>query len=218
MKVFRIDNKGTGRIFSNRFLEQFTKTNFIVPVVLFYLIAILFLVLSLLAGKIKYSAVFWLIPLGWLSFTLVEYLIHRFVFHFNATTEKELIIQYNIHGIHHEFPRDKERLAMPAVISIVVSSGFYLLFRVLMGDYSMVFFSGFTAGYSSYLLIHHAVHTKKPPRNFLKYFWKHHSLHHYASVHSAFSVSMPLWDYLFGTLPDEKERKRISQKLPDKTK
>jgi sterol desaturase/sphingolipid hydroxylase (fatty acid hydroxylase superfamily) len=216
MKEFKIDNKGTTRLFSNKILESLTRTNFLVPVIAYYAIAILFSALAYFDDEINFLSALWLFPSGWLTFTLVEYLIHRFLFHFNAKTEKELDVQYNIHGVHHEFPRDKDRLAMPPVISILVSGGFYLFFRMLMGDDSMLFFSGFVAGYSSYLLIHYAVHVKKPPQNFLKYFWRHHSLHHYASVHSAFSVSLPLWDYVFGTLPDERERMKHSQKLPDR--
>jgi 4-hydroxysphinganine ceramide fatty acyl 2-hydroxylase len=106
---------------------------------------------------------------------------------------------------------------MPPVISIILSFGFYLLFVWMMDDYGNLFFSGFIAGYSTYLIIHYAVHALKPPKNFLKFFWKHHSLHHYDSVHSAFSVSMPLWDYLFRTLPKSrgKVRSEIESRLPD---
>ena len=217
MKEFKIDNKGSTRLFSSNILEQLTRTNFLFPIITYYVGAILFILLSYFNKSIHFSAALWLIPLGWLLFTLVEYLVHRFVFHFHATTEKQLNIQYSIHGVHHEFPRDKERLVMPPVVSIIMASGFYFLFVLLLDDYAMLFFSGFIAGYSSYLILHYSVHALKPPKNMLKLFWKHHSLHHYDSVHSAFSVSMPLWDYLFRTVPKStgKARQAIENRLPD---
>ena len=217
MKEFKIDNKGTGRLFSSNILERLTRTNFIFPVIFYFVVAIAFLVLAYADNSFRFIKALWLIPSGWFFFTLVEYLIHRFVFHFHATNDRQLNLQYNIHGVHHEFPRDKDRLVMPPLISVIFSFGFYFFFRWLMGAYSLLFFSGFIAGYSSYLVLHFAVHALKPPKNFLKFFWKHHSLHHYDSVHSAFSVSMPLWDYLFGTLPRStgSARKEIENRLPD---
>ncbi|QQR96639.1 MAG: sterol desaturase family protein [Bacteroidota bacterium] len=51
---------------------------------------------------------------------------------------------------------------------------------------------------------------------FLSILWKHHSLHHYRSDNSAFSVSNPMWDYIFGTMPDKKSiQKGDKEKLPD---
>jgi len=215
MKEFKIDNKGSGQLFSNKILERLTRTNFIVPVVLYAVVALYFLFISIQNPDISLLKNWWMIPSGVICFTLVEYLVHRFIFHFHAVTEKEMELQYNIHGVHHEFPRDKDRLVMPPVLSVVLATVFYFLFHFLFGPSGMIFFSGFLAGYSLYLVLHYAVHATKPPKNFLKFFWSHHSLHHYASVHSAFSVSFPLWDYLFGTMPDKQERARVGKKLPD---
>lgn len=215
MKDFKIDNKGTGQLFSNKFLERLTRTNFIVPVSFFYFVAIVCLVAAYWLPEISLLKYFWLFPVGMVSFSLVEYLMHRFLFHFRVKTEREAQVQYSIHGVHHEFPRDKDRLVMPIVLSLLLSSLFFLLFTWLMGSTGIIFFGGFVAGYSTYLSIHYAIHAMKPPRNFLKYLWKHHSMHHYASVEAAFSVSLPIWDYLFGTMPRELKEKKSSQHLPD---
>ena len=214
MKDFKINNKGSAALFTNRFLERLSRTNFIVPVIFYLLVGIGFI--SYVAVKETYSLVSFLllVPAGMILFTLVEYLVHRFIFHFHAVSEKELKIQYNIHGVHHEFPRDKSRLVMPPVISIVLSTFFFFLFYLLLDKAGMILFGGFVSGYSIYLIIHYAVHAKKPPNNFLRYLWKHHSLHHYSSVHSAFSVSFPLWDHLFKTMPPNKEMKH-ADRLPD---
>ncbi|MFM9027223.1 MAG: sterol desaturase family protein [Bacteroidota bacterium] len=209
MKDFRIDNKGSGRIFSNRLLERLTRTHFTIPVVLYYLVGIATLSYAVWSPLISLSHFFWMFPLGMIVFSFVEYLIHRFVFHFHAETEHAKQIQYSIHGIHHEFPRDKDRLVMPPIMSVVLASLFLILFLGLFGLNGWIFFGGFMSGYSTYLVIHYAVHAWRPPDNFLKYLWKHHSLHHYAGTDVAFAVSMPLWDMLFGTMPKKTKSARL---------
>jgi 4-hydroxysphinganine ceramide fatty acyl 2-hydroxylase len=218
MKDFKIDNKGSAQLFRNPILEFLTRTNFLVPVIGYYAVAILFLILGFLNPEIKFLHTLWIFPSGMIVFSLVEYLIHRFLFHFNANTEKQLQLQYNIHGVHHEFPRDKDRLVMPPVLSIILAASFYFLFKLLIGEYGVLFFAGFIAGYSTYLIIHYAVHALKPPKNFLKYLWRHHSHHHYSSVHTAFGVSFPIWDMIFSSMPIARgdEKTAIESQLPDK--
>jgi sterol desaturase/sphingolipid hydroxylase (fatty acid hydroxylase superfamily) len=97
---------------------------------------------------------------------------------------------------------------MPPVLSVFLAAGFGLLFLTVVGKTGWILFGGFLAGYSTYLVIHYSVHALRPPENFLRFLWKHHSLHHYASVHSAFAVSMPFWDYLFGTMPADADPRR----------
>src|SRR5690606_5061461 len=57
---------------------------------------------------------------GMVTWTFVEYLIHRYLFHI-----KESKFQYMIHGVHHEYPRDKERLMMPPLPGLVLLCVFY---------------------------------------------------------------------------------------------
>src|SRR5262245_27867719 len=118
MKEFKISNKGTATLFRHPLLERLSRTHFIFPVVFYYTVALACLVVSFLNEEISFVRVIWMFPLGMIMFSLVEYFIHRFLFHFNATTDQQVQFQYNIHGVHHEFPRDKDRLVMPPVISI----------------------------------------------------------------------------------------------------
>jgi sterol desaturase/sphingolipid hydroxylase (fatty acid hydroxylase superfamily) len=201
MTNFRISNKGTAQLFKNPFLERLTRTPFVLPVVFYFLLAI--------AATIYYTEKFdpelvsdlLLFAGGLICFTLVEYVIHRFVFHFRATTHRQREVQYSIHGVHHHFPKDEDRLVMPPVISILLAGTFYFLFRLIFSEQGLMFFAGFSCGYSSYLLIHYAVHRFRPPKNIFRFWWKHHSLHHYYQDEGFFSVSFPLWDILFGTRP-----------------
>ncbi|REJ80432.1 MAG: hypothetical protein DWQ33_12525 [Bacteroidetes bacterium] len=146
MRDFKIDNKGTTQLYKNPILEKLTRTNFLFPVILYYLIsAFCISYLAIYRPEVKLVAYSWLFLIGLILFTLVEYLIHRFVFHFNAETEKEQQLQYNIHGVHHEYPRDKDRLVMPPVLSIFLASFFFVLFRYTIGIYGVILFAGFAA-------------------------------------------------------------------------
>ncbi len=217
MSQFRISNVGSARLFESRILETLTRTRFVFPVTLYYLIALVSIGYAAFYTDQHLIRLLYLFPLGILAFTLVEYLIHRYIFHFSAHSEEEQKLQYSIHGVHHEFPKDKDRLAMPPVLSLSIAVIFFTIFYFLMGETVWLFFPGFTSGYSTYLIIHYAVHRYRPPANFLKYLWKHHSLHHYKSDDYAFSVSLPIWDILFGTMPNAAAKKDIAaqNRLPD---
>ncbi len=108
--------------------------------------------------------------------------------------------QYVMHGVHHEFPKDKGRLAMPPLLSVTVATVLLLIAKVTLGDFAFSFLPGFLTGYSAYLSVHYMVHASQPPKNYLKRLWINHGIHHYRNCGSAFGVSSPFWDYVYGTL------------------
>ncbi|MEK0441073.1 MAG: hypothetical protein RL403_51, partial [Bacteroidota bacterium] len=122
-------------------------------------------------------------------------------FHMEPDTPLKDKLQYNVHGVHHDYPKDKDRLAMPPFVSAAYAAIFYLVFTLIMGDFALYFLPGFLVGYAGYLGVHYAVHAYNPPKNFLKVLWVNHAIHHYKDPDSSFGVSSPLWDYLLGTLP-----------------
>ncbi|MGI8892019.1 MAG: sterol desaturase family protein [Bacteroidia bacterium] len=208
---YKPNNKGTKQLFENPVLEGLSRTNFWFPILLFYFLSAGLIIYGLATEDFNW----WTIPLtfiiGLVMFSLFEYLVHRFVFHFEPKNEKQKKVLYALHGVHHEFPRDKDRLVMPPVVSVVLAVVFFLVFKVAIGKFAFLLFPGFASGYSTYLLIHYAVHAYRPPQNFLKHLWIHHTLHHYKDTEAAFAVSFPLWDILFKTMPDDKKRHRVSQ-------
>ncbi|GEM_PF-125738 len=198
--------KQTPPLFANRLLEALTRTHIAVPLTIFYGAAIGLIGYSVYAGLVAPWANVWLVIAGLVFFTLVEYLIHRYLFHIGTDTPAKERFQYLFHGVHHEHPRDTSRLAMPPVVSVLVASALFLFYRLIMGVYGLPFTAGFMAGYASYLCVHYAVHAFKPPRNFLRALWAHHAIHHYQQPEAAFGVSSPLWDVLLGTMPVGKEK------------
>lgn len=194
-------NNGTKQLFQNPVLEKLTRTHIAVPITLF---------LAISAGLLYYGSittplVAWqfvaLFFAGMFVFSFVEYTVHRRIFHMEADTPRKAKIQYTMHGVHHEYPKDKSRLAMPPVLSLLISSILGVIFYLLMGDYMFGFLPGFLTGYAAYLFVHYAVHAFPPPKNFLKVLWVNHGIHHYKDGNKAFGVSSPLWDWVFRTMP-----------------
>lgn len=220
MHFDKIHNKGQARLFNNQYLEYLTKTH---PLVIWgmYLPVIGFMLyfsasrigLSVLQTSLIFVA-------GMLCWSLFEYTIHRFVFHFFAESERARKIVYIIHGNHHEYPRDRERLFMPAVPSLLISS---TLFSIMYGiawlfsaSYAVfAFFPGFLIGYLIYGSMHYAIHAWNPPFKWMKPLWRNHHLHHYKNVELGFGVSSTLWDHIFGTMFDLKKEKEDKEKVQE---
>ncbi len=201
MEVAKSKVKGTRHVFENKILERLTRTHIAVPLTIFSLYTIGLLYWSVDNQFLNIWQTIGVFTLGTLSFTFIEYLIHRYLFHLPPTTELKAKIAYGIHGIHHDYPKDKGRLAMPPLLSIVMATGLLFLFEILMGTMSFAFTAGFILGYAGYLFVHYIIHAFRVPKNPFKILWIHHGIHHHKSPDKAFGVSSPLWDYVFRTMP-----------------
>jgi 4-hydroxysphinganine ceramide fatty acyl 2-hydroxylase len=199
------NNKGTAQIFQNPILEKLTRTNVAIPILIFIVIAAGLIIYGLQNGFITVLSAIALFFTGWFIFTFFEYIAHRYLFHMDTDTELKKNVQYTFHGNHHEYPKDKERLAMPPIMSLFIASLFFFIFKLVFGQFVFGIVSGFLFGYAIYLFVHYAVHAYAPPKNFLKTLWIHHSIHHYKDDDKAFGVSSPLWDWILGTMPERKK-------------
>ena len=193
-------NKGTKQLFQNPVLEKLSRTHISVPLTIFFLYSAGLLYWSITHTSLSAITTVLMFFTGLVTFTWVEYNVHRYVFHLKPTTPARSKAQYTMHGVHHEFPKDKTRLAMPPVLSITISTLLLLILRMILGDFVFSFLPGFLVGYAGYLAVHYMVHAFQPPKNFLKALWVNHGVHHYKSGSVVFGVSSPLWDYIYGTM------------------
>jgi sterol desaturase/sphingolipid hydroxylase (fatty acid hydroxylase superfamily) len=197
-------NKGSRQLFSNPVLEKLSRTHIAVPLVIFFTYSTVLLYWSITHTSLSAAVSAGMFLLGALSFSWVEYMVHRHVFHMQTYTELRKKLQYTMHGVHHEFPKDRDRLAMPPLLSVTIATVLLLVFKVFLGDLVFAFLPGFLVGYAAYLGIHYMVHAYQPPKNFFKYLWINHSVHHYKDGEIVFGVSSPLWDYVYGTMREKK--------------
>ena len=220
MKFEKIYNKGQAQLFKNQYLEYMTKTHPLViwgmymPIVLF----MLYYSYDILNVPLENTGMLFLG--GMFFWTFFEYIMHRFIFHFLAESERAVKVIYIIHGNHHEYPRDRERLFMPPVPSLILAS---LIFSImyfiatLMGfrENVFAFFPGFILGYLIYGSMHYAIHAWNPPYKWMKPLWRNHHLHHYKNERQGFGVSTTLWDRLFGTMFDLNKEKEDKDKVKE---
>ena len=188
------------RIFESPTLEKLTHVHPITPLVLWGPIVIREIWRSLALHRFGVGAMLGFAVSGLLVWTLTEYLVHRFLFHYPARSRVGRRLVFLFHGLHHDDPVDPTRLVMPPSASVLLASFFYGLFGWLLGPFREPFFAFFLVGYLCYDYIHLWVHWRTPPRSRVgRYLKQYHMVHHYKNPQSRWGVSSPLWDFVFGT-------------------
>ena len=183
----------------NAVLERLSRMRYTTVLIVFLPVILIAAWLSLKNGT-GVPATLVLVLAGAVFWTFFEYFFHRFVFHFNATTPFQHKILFTIHGVHHQYPNDKDRLVMPITVSIPLAVLFGFLFVSLMGDKGWAFFCGFGAGYVAYDMMHYAVHHVQNSKSALfRKIRRHHMAHHFRDTREGFGVSSYFWDRVFRT-------------------
>ena len=202
------------KLYKNKFIELLSKAPFGVPHVMWLLLFFAFIWYSIFRTEMTGFEILISTVSGFFVWTLIEYTMHRFLYHSETNSEGFLNFQMSMHGNHHLYPKDPDRLAMPPVPGLVLSSVFLGTFYLIMGTYAFAFFPGFMLAYDAYITIHYYQHRVKSPKyKPWKKLWQHHKAHHYSNPYSAFGVSTRFWDFVFGTMPKAaNQRKKVNVK------
>lgn len=142
-----------------------------------------------------------LIILGVVSWTLIEYLLHRFVLHLRA---QGLALQRAIERLHlghHREPRDEAKITVPVYGSLPIAVALLGLWRLVSGswDAAALLMIGTIIGYLYYETVHFRIHCSVACGRWLRWQRAPHLLHHFKNPHRCFGVTTPLWDWVFGT-------------------
>lgn len=207
-KVRIYPNTKSPRLFNNSVLEFLTRTH---PLIITTMYLTLGGFLIWYFSHIRPDVPVWKIILvlfsGYFSWTLAEYLMHRFLYHKSSDGSYNSRFKYMFHGIHHEYPNDHERLVLPPVPSLIIASLFLGIFYLLMNNWGFLYATGFIWGYLSYMNVHYIIHRFQAPKRF-SFWWSFHTIHHFQQHDRAFGVTTSLWDRVFGTMP-EPHRKTV---------
>lgn len=197
------------RLFKSDFLEFFSHISPTTVALIWSPIVLVFLWLSI--DRASTGNAYALIPvaflIGWFAWTFVEYVMHRFVFHYHPSTERLKRYFFMMHGVHHAQPMCRTRLVMPPAISIPLSFFFfglyYLVIVVLLGAEAWLYptFAGTVFGYLVYDLMHYSIHHSNVKSGIFFRIRIHHLRHHGRCSFLRFGVTFDLWDRVFGTLP-----------------
>ena len=215
------------RLFKSDFLEFFSHIRPWVVLVFFVPIILVFASVGIIQ-IVQSEASALIIPLGmligWFLWTFAEYVIHRFIFHYHPRTERMKRFFFTFHGVHHAQPMCRTRLVMPPIISVPIGvvfvSLYWLVFVVLLKQPLWVapVFSGTAIGYVCYDMVHYSLHHSKFKKGYLAMCRRQHMRHHVTCPNMRYGISIPLWDYLFGTMPESGLRASLQNKKPAKAK
>ncbi len=199
--------QGSLRIFRSPWLEMFSHVQWWIVPLIWVPILIACWVLAAAWQGVSLGTVFGLSVVGLLSWTLLEYVLHRWVFHFRPTSSLGRRVHFLAHGIHHLDPWDATRLVMPplaaAGIAVPVFLTIYGVSALLAPTWALgaalAVFGGLLVGYVIYDLTHYYTHHVRPKSAWGKRLKAWHLAHHHKWPNRLYGVSLPFWDIVFRT-------------------
>jgi sterol desaturase/sphingolipid hydroxylase (fatty acid hydroxylase superfamily) len=201
-----VSNKNESvRMFESDLLEKFTHIHPATPLVI-YVPMIGWMIYLAAARGLSLGSIALLFVCGVAIWTLVEYTMHRFVFHYEPRSSWGKRLHFMVHGVHHDYPQDATRLVMPPLVSLPLALLFYALFYLIFGRSTPAAFAGLLVGYLFYDMLHYATHHLPMKRGVWLFLKRYHLRHHYQDDHAGYGVSSPLWDHVFGTRSARHER------------
>ena len=189
------------RMFKSDFLDRFSRTHWLVVPTLYIPASLFLLYMAVLVNAVPALMLILLVPAGMISWTLVEYWLHRTFFHWVPQTIWGPRMHFIVHGVHHKWSEDPYRLVMPPAVSIPLFFIFLFFWTGVFGAAGWALHAGFTIGYMLYDMTHYYVHHAKPKNTYFKQLQQHHLSHHYNRQcgERRFGVSNLVWDRVFRT-------------------
>ena len=195
------------RIFENRFLETVSRSHPVLNTAAAVALAAASLALTDfnvlgLAGATVLGVVTMAV------WTLIEYLAHRFFFHWTPRHAALARALYLVHQYHHDFPLEKSRNMFPLVVGIPMAAAAWLvLWTVLPWNSALFVFAVLVLCFAYYDLVHYQHHLTTPWLPILR---RRHMLHHFRAHDANFGVTTSFWDRVFGSLgPEPRASSRV---------
>jgi hypothetical protein len=120
------------QMFDSPDLEKPPRVHVTVPLFIFVPVILFFFYKSIFDLQLSALTIFSYIILGLCVWTLTEYVLHRFVFHWLPPGKFGARIHFIFHGVHHDYPSDSKRLVMVPTVSIPLAALFYFLFYLML--------------------------------------------------------------------------------------
>lgn len=198
-----VDAPSTGHpvMFDNAFVERMTCTQWYVIPLLWLPIAAACVWRGWGAGGVSAVQLPALVAVGVVIWQLIEYSLHRYIFHLKPTTPEGIKWHFMLHGHHHKFPMDVDRLVFPPIPAALVCSVLAAILHLLLPTgIAWVLLGGGIAGYVAYDTTHWALHSGAWDPFVTPSLRASHMAHHYADDTVGYGISSQLWDAVFGTL------------------
>ena len=187
------------KAFRSPLLERLSRVHPIVPICIWGPVSVGLVILGLHFG-VSPASVAGLALAGLVFWTFVEYLLHRWVFHWEPRSPRLREFLYPMHNLHHDV-QEWDRLVAPPLLAIPLWMTILGICWVVLGSPTIFpFFGGFTIGYLGYDYIHYYTHFGETPKSKIgQALRRRHLQHHFACNDRWYGVSSPLWDFVFRT-------------------
>ncbi len=150
-----------------------------------------------------------LVVAGIFTWTLSEYLLHRFLAH--ACKGRNRFSRE--HLAHHSDPTYFAPTSHKIVVALFwFMAVFGLSHLVLSTTQAGAFTGGFLGMYTFYEVLHRRIHTHAPMGAYGRMVRKHHLSHHFTDARLRHGVTSRIWDRVFGT-HQELSLVRVPRKL-----
>ena len=205
-------------LFGNAFLEITTHTPWHIVPCVWIPVSLILDALALKSG-LSVAATLSTNLLGFLLWFVLEYNLHKYLFHFDTLGKMGFyvtnVLHFLLHGFHHKVPMDKDRLVVPVALFVLLSAPFVsIALTILPTAFAYSLIAGAFLGYVYYDMhhywLHHAANAARAPQPFKTFFmterWQvlktHHFIHHFAigGDETNYGISNRAIDYLLGTL------------------
>lgn len=147
---------------------------------------------------------------GVMSWTLFEYLLHRFLGHDRRTMPNFFSVEHTRHHSVGDYfaPTWKKALAAALFFAVAAPLASWLVGTALGLSYA----GALVSMYVLYEFIHRRAHTHPGVSTYGRYVRRHHFYHHFENPRMNHGVTSPIWDLVFGTF-ERPERIRVPTKL-----
>lgn len=146
---------------------------------------------------------------GAATWSLTEYLVHRFAGHVYAKNRNVFAVE---HVKHHRttsyFSPSWKKLVAAGVAAAAVAP---IAVAVRGRSRGLSFTAGFVGAYLGYEWMHRRAHVAAPVNAYERWLRKHHFHHHFHSPNMNHGVTSPIWDHVFGTY-QEPTRVRVPKR------
>eukprot|EP00890_Picochlorum_soloecismus_P001653 jgi/Picsp_1/2489/NSC_00720-R1_fatty acid 2-hydroxylase len=186
---------GKPRFFFSSWAEAVTKVKWWIVPMVWIPVSIASFTVATRVADVQYAFV--LALLGGGLWQLIEYSLHRCLFHWVPRKGVGIFLHFLFHGCHHKFPMDTDRLVFPPIPASWVAMVIFASLRLCFSFHdALAVFSGILLGYVAYDCIHYFIHSGRM-KTFLS---RHHMIHHFVDHNSNYGISSPLLDILLWTI------------------
>jgi sterol desaturase/sphingolipid hydroxylase (fatty acid hydroxylase superfamily) len=135
--------------------------------------------------------------LGILTWSLLEYVIHRFLGHSKGAKKNPFGAEHTAHHSRGNYfaPAWKKAFAALLVVGLVLP-----LSSLVAGfELGLAYTAGLVGFYITYEALHRMLHTWEGVGFYGRWARRHHFFHHFHDPKKNHGVTSPLWDLVFGT-------------------